>query len=267
MRLIKITSFSFLFFLVSGYHLHAQKSGNLELLGSILLDGKGTEGAEIVVLKGNEQVDKLITSSGGKFILTLDLNNVYNIKFSQTGSIVKNMTVDTKVPEEEKSTLFSFKFKVDLFTKVEGLDSIANFRLNKPVAKLKYDDSYDDFNYDEAYSKQRKAELDVVKNDMETLKALRDKEAADLLAKQMADSVANYKVDLEAKNKLAAQQKAEADSLAKLNTEKSKAEIEAAAAAAAAKAKEDEEARLKQLEQDKLNAIAEAKAKKIRSKI
>ncbi|MBL0052545.1 MAG: hypothetical protein IPP29_14065, partial [Bacteroidetes bacterium] len=106
---------------VSGYHLHAQKSGNLELLGSILLDGKGTEGAEIVVLKGNEQVDKLITSSGGKFILTLDLNNVYNIKFSQTGSIVKNMTVDTKVPEEENLLCSHLNLRLIYSPKLKGL--------------------------------------------------------------------------------------------------------------------------------------------------
>src|SRR5688572_31557377 len=54
----------------------AQKEGYLEVLGFVLAESKGIEGASIKVLKGDENVDNFLSSSGGKFIINLDLDHL-----------------------------------------------------------------------------------------------------------------------------------------------------------------------------------------------
>ena len=61
----------------------AQKVGFLEINGNVLQDGKGLEGADIKVLKGTENVDNVLSSNGGKFIINLDLGQNYTIIFSK----------------------------------------------------------------------------------------------------------------------------------------------------------------------------------------
>src|SRR5213080_2172705 len=101
----------------------AQKEGYLEVLGSVLTEGKGVEGASIKVLKGEENVDNFLSSSGGKFIINLDLNHLYTITFSKNGYITKSVLIDTKVPPEENTQIYSYKFKMELIKLPEGVPS------------------------------------------------------------------------------------------------------------------------------------------------
>ncbi|MBL0097726.1 MAG: hypothetical protein IPP46_15435 [Bacteroidetes bacterium] len=144
----------------------AQQPGYLELLGNVQQDGKGLEGAEIKVMKGTEVSDNLMSSACGKFIFNLDLGHSYTIVFSKNGSITKTVLIDTKVPEQYNSQIFSFKFKMDLFKAPEGQEPPKEAA--PPVAKLSYSDAYEDFDYDPEYSKSRKVEMDVVKQKMAT---------------------------------------------------------------------------------------------------
>src|SRR5688572_33235891 len=67
--------------------LQAQGTGYLEVVGSVYKDSKNLEGADILVMKGNEKVDQISTNAGGKFIVNLELNAVYTIVYTKTGSI------------------------------------------------------------------------------------------------------------------------------------------------------------------------------------
>lgn len=241
----------------------SKAQGNLEVLGSVMLDGKGVEGAEIKIKKGNEEVDKVVTSNGGKYILNLDLNAEYTIIFSKTGAISKSVMVDTKVPPSAVTTVFSFKFKIDLFKQVEGVD--AGDKLDKPVAKIGYSELYEDFDYDQKYSAARKSELEALKGDY--AKAAAEKEKARLAALEQArkDSIANAKFEAAKRATelalLAAAEKATQDSLAKVAAEEKRAEnLRIAAAAAAKQATEDSLMKIKVAE-EKARLQAEALAR------
>ena len=117
---MKINSFKSILFLINisllfGFSSKGQDKGYLEIFGSVTQDGKGMEGADIKVLKGNENSDNALSASGGKFILNLDLGFIYTVIFSKPGCISKAVAVDTHVPETEKDQIQSFKFKIELF--------------------------------------------------------------------------------------------------------------------------------------------------------
>ena len=114
-KFIKSISFLFFFIALTVTKALAQDKGYLEIMGSVLQDGKGMEGADIKVMKGNENSDNALSSSGGKFILNLDLGYSYLVIFSKPGHITKTVAVDTHVPAADKDQIQSFKFKIELF--------------------------------------------------------------------------------------------------------------------------------------------------------
>ena len=191
----------------------AQKQGYLEVLGSVTQDGKGLEGADIKVMRGNENADNAMTATKGSFIINLDLGNSYTIIFSKHGSITKKVLVDTKVPDEYKSQIFSYKFKIELFLLPEGTEMPKD--IDKPVAKLAFSEVYEDFDYDQLYTQTRKTEIDQIKKDMaaEILK----KDAA---KKATADKAKRDSLDAAHQQQVLAQsaEKNKQDSIAKETT-------------------------------------------------
>ena len=181
----------------------AQGTGYLEVVGSVLQSGKGLEGAELTVMKGNEKVDLVSTNPSGKFIVNLELNQGYIVIFTKNGSITKTVEIDTKVPEEYKDQIFSYKFKLDLFQKVEGVEEPEG--ISKPVAKIAFSDGIDNFDYDVNYTSARKSELEKVKQEMQAELA-KKKQAEELArAKAKADSLAKVNEDRAAQAKALAE--------------------------------------------------------------
>ncbi|MBK7970062.1 MAG: hypothetical protein IPK08_14605 [Bacteroidetes bacterium] len=204
----KRTSFSFflrpaiLTLLLLASHilqLQAQGTGYLEVVGSVLQSNKGLEGAELTVMKGNEKVDLVSTNASGKFIVNLELNNNYVIIFSKNGNISKTVEIDTKVPEESKDQIYSYKFKIDLFQKVEGVTEPES--ISKPVAKLGYSETVDDFDYDSNYTSARKSELEKVKQEMQAELARKKQEEELARTRARADSLAKINEDKAARAK------------------------------------------------------------------
>ncbi len=232
----------------------AQNSGYLELLGRVQQDGKSLEGASIRIFKGNEPIDEVITSSGGRFILNLDFNHLYTLVFSKRGAVTKAILVDTKVPLENQSIIFSYEFKIDLFKIAE--DEIQQALPDKPVARISYDPRFDDFNHDVKYTEARKEEFQQIKKDQ-----------AAILAKQRQDSIEAAKAEARARAIALAMEKAREDSLRKAEA------AERARQAAIQKAYQDsiqkvaaaaraEQARLEKLRQDSIaRAQAEERAR------
>ncbi|MFN6092053.1 MAG: hypothetical protein ACK44N_06535, partial [Bacteroidota bacterium] len=202
MRYLKV--FTLIAFVFCTQTLFAQEDGYLEVIGSVLQEGKGLEGTDITIMKGNEKFDNVITSSGGKFIVNLPFGFDYTLVFSKNGSVTKSVLVNTKVPDAEKSQIFSFKFKMDLFKTPEN--AVQPKEADKPVAKLKFSDDYADFDYDPEYSKTRKAELEGVKVKMEA-EAKKQEEAKKVaMEKARQDSIANVRAKQLAELKLKQEQ-------------------------------------------------------------
>jgi hypothetical protein len=214
MRLIKLMVAFCL--LMGSYSAFAQQDGYLEVVGSVLQDSKGLEGADIKIFKGNENVDNVLSSAGGKFIINLELGHDYTIVFSKNGSFTKSVIIDTKVPDDYKKQIFSFKFKMDLFKAPEGSEQPKD--AEKPVAKLSFSDMYEDFDYDAEYSKTRKTELESVKVKMAAEAAKQDAAKKAIAEKARQDSIADARAKQLALQKIQAEQeKVRQDSIAKEN--------------------------------------------------
>jgi len=54
------------------------------------------EGADIKVMKGNENADNAMTAGKGNFIINLDLGNSYTIIFSKNGTVTKKYWLTPK---------------------------------------------------------------------------------------------------------------------------------------------------------------------------
>ena len=171
----------------------AQDKGYLEVVGSVNQDKKALEGAEISVMRGNEVVETLLTNSKGNFIVNLELNSAYLLVYRKAGCVTKSVEFDTKVPDDYNGQIFSLKYKIDLFAKVDGLPEPSV--LEKPVAKYEYSDDYEDFTYDPNYTKTRKEENTKAKQELQVAAEKKRVEDEKIKAQAKADSlVAENKV-------------------------------------------------------------------------
>jgi hypothetical protein len=141
----------------------AQREGYLQIFGNIRKDTKNLEGAEIKVLKNNVAIQTLYTTANGKFVFNLPLNGEYIVSISKPGLLGKSVSISTVVPEDQKEIIFSYKFNVDLIPAVA--DATNAEALNKPIAKIAYSQTYEDFDYDQEYTKHARAEVDQVLKD------------------------------------------------------------------------------------------------------
>src|SRR5688572_16558860 len=117
---IKISIITLLLIVFNTNFSIAQKKGYVEVVGSVLIDSKGLEGADIKVFKGNENSDNALTSANGKFILNLDYGFNYRIVFSKNGYVSKTVVYDSSIPEGEEDIIRSNKFKIELFKIPDG---------------------------------------------------------------------------------------------------------------------------------------------------
>ncbi|HNF32876.1 MAG TPA: hypothetical protein PLU51_10725, partial [Bacteroidia bacterium] len=260
----KLFVLAVIFVLTSAPFAFAQK-GSLELLGNVKQNGKGLEGAEISIMKGNEQVDNILSGNGGKFIINLDLDAVFTLVFSKAGCVTKSIVFDTRVPEPVKNQLLSNrKFGIELFKVPEGVEQPKE--LAKPVAKWSWNDAYDDFDYDLEYSNARKQENEVVKKQLEEMAIVQEKQKKDSLAKARLDSINQAKADEQVRLAELAAKKAEEAKQKKIEEERlaalsaAKKHEEDSLRAAQLKADAIERARLVALEKARQDSIAKANA-------
>lgn len=142
------------------------KKQYLELKGMIKqskTNPKGKEdmldSAQITVYEyvGNakNKIYSFYSNSKGKCEIKLPLDKRYVLEVSKEGYVSKNFEINTKVPDKEKAA-FVFPFTIDIFEKVDGLDVSV---LSKPIAKVNYSFTYDQFDYDYTYTERVNSEL------------------------------------------------------------------------------------------------------------
>ena len=134
------------------------------MYGNITENNKKLPGA-VVSLYANGSLLTSVTSSGGKYELTLELGVDYMVTYTKPGFITKRIEFNTKnVPADRAKNPFSdFPIDIDLFPEIPGTD--IDKVLMQPIGKIAYDKDYDkvgDFVSDDAYHQSIQSLLDKI---------------------------------------------------------------------------------------------------------
>ena len=233
---------------------------HLEVNGKVQKGNKPAGAVNIEITSPGVATQNIVSKENGKFDFKLDLQKNYLIKFSKGGLVSKVIEFNTKLPPDQADIIYEYPFNVELFDDLGGISK--NDAMTKPVARIAYNPTYENFMDDENYTRQIKSQQDQARKAAEEIHKQQEKQRLDSLNKLWSDSLARSKSN---EAKLLAekgeqerlrkeQEKARNDSIDKVN-----AASLAAAAAAAAKQK----ARLDQLalEEAKANSLAETREK------
>ena len=138
-----------------------------DIIGSVKKeeDKKRMEGATITVKRNGVVWKTIIADARGRFEVPLLPEAVYIIVVSKPMHVTKRVEVSTKnIPAEDAKFGFEFPFEISLFEKKEGLDVSI---LDKPIAKIAFEPDFGTLEFDPAYTKSIKAQLDHLKKELE----------------------------------------------------------------------------------------------------
>ncbi len=156
---------------------------SLNINGSLVIDNAGSEGARIVVLRNNIELEKREIGKKGRFDFKFGLGADYKLLFEKDGYITKIVNINTDVPDEIVQSNPNFppvKLIVTLLPQVEGVD-ISIFE--QAIANLNYNHELDDFTFDKEYSSRIKDK--IAKTEQEIRKALAQKGSEALAREQL----------------------------------------------------------------------------------
>lgn len=127
----------------------ARAQNHLELPVDFMIEN-GNFSQTVVAVK--KEGVTLFTMQGKGFLkIKLDFNNDYVLSFSKPGYITKSIAVNTDVPPERMAQAFEpYKIGVKIFRQYEGVNIVV---YNQPVARIHFNPSIDDFDYDVDYTK------------------------------------------------------------------------------------------------------------------
>lgn len=186
----------------------AQQS--LEIIGAVKEGTKPLSDVKVTLMKNGAVVRHVSTNASGKFNFTFEPNANYLIVATRDGYVSKSVSFATKVPADAGPT-WDFDFIIDLFKDMPGLDK-AVFR--NPVAKVYYNPSVNDFDYDLDYAMDFQRREREAMQKMEELKINKEKEEkvkaeAEAKAKAEAEKVAAEQAKKQAAELKAKQQQFE----------------------------------------------------------
>ncbi len=243
---------------------HYSFTQTVEIKGKVKKDNKPSAGVSIQISGIGITTQTITSKENGSFSFILDLQKNYSITFSKAGLVSKIIEFNTKLPPDQADIIYLYPFNLDLF---DDLGLISNAEaLSKPVARIAYDPTYENFMDDQNYTKKIKAEQELKRKAIEEIHRQKEKVRLDSLNKIWNDSLAKVKSRENQSMSDKAQQdrlriekeKARQDSIVKANT----------AAQAAAKEKDRLEAEAKQKEKQKQEAeLAANMAAKERQKV
>ena len=129
--------------------------------GSVKEGWKNLNGANLTISKNGSQVSSGSLTTG-KFEHPFEVNSKYLMEFSMAGYVSKKIEFITAVPATATES-WEFDFVVELFKDQNGLDKAVFLN---PVAKVRYEESNKDFDYDLDYTMefQRKRPLRNLRN-------------------------------------------------------------------------------------------------------
>ena len=155
-----------LFTILISFSIYAQGSkGYLEVVGKVKVGKKMITGADVNVYLNNSKIQSVKTVTDGKFNFKFDIDKEYIVEVSGQGLVTKKVLFETKAPD--KDLIYKYSFTVELFESYPGIDVSS---LNKPVAKVNYNEDADAFDYDIAYTELMRKEIDKITTQIEVYK-------------------------------------------------------------------------------------------------
>lgn len=137
-----------------------QNEGILNVAGAVIVGDRPIAGAEIIVYRGNEIVERHVTSRRGTFSIDLPLNQQNVVSFSSTGMITKSILFNTQVPQQVGAgELFYFEFILDLFADVPWVDKTI---FESPIITISFDGQTEEFTYQRDEHRAIRAQLDAI---------------------------------------------------------------------------------------------------------
>lgn len=212
----------------------AQKNGYLQINGKIRKDNKPEQGVSIQIAASGAQSQTVASKDNGGFTFNLDLQKSYTIKFIKAGLVTKVVEFNTTVPGDQLDIIYQKEFNIDLFPDIVGVSQ--DKAMSKAVAKFSYNATYEDFEYDQNYSKQILGEQEAVRKVAEDVNKQQERARLDSLNKAWNDSLVKAKAreaELLAKRSEqdktnAEREKAKQDSIVRANASAQAAAISAA---------------------------------------
>lgn len=160
-------------FILATFFVSVQSQDNDKVVafGKLKIEWGENENAKITLYQDGKKVDNFYTKNNGKFEFILQLNHQYTFWFEKSGYVTKKVEFNTQVPDKVlKNPDFEpfpdFDFNVTLFKIYPDVDTMF---FEKPVGKIQYNASLNDFDYDKDYN------LEIIKQMEEIEKKIKEK--------------------------------------------------------------------------------------------
>jgi len=142
------------------------EQGYVDVQGTVKFDKRPIENAKIEIYENGLQIKQYASNISGRFDFQLDLNKTFVLAITKTGMVTKRIQFETYVPENEIG-IWTYKFTVEIFPMVDGLNISI---LEKPIAIIKFDNTWGAFDYDEDYTNSILKDIDRLLKEYEDLK-------------------------------------------------------------------------------------------------
>jgi len=149
-------------------------------INAIIRDSKGPDKADEKTIKGviikvlNENdylVASYFTDKKGKTNFSLPLDKKFKVLITKKGYVTKIVEINTAVPKEVNAA-FIFPVDVAIFAEVKNLNTAV---LNKPIAKVQFNNMQKEFVYDITYTHKINGELKKMYKEFYQLKKEEEK--------------------------------------------------------------------------------------------
>jgi hypothetical protein len=143
---------------------YAQKVTFLEVPVKLEVEKGDLDGVVVKVKKDGK--DAFTQSGASKMRFKLDFDKKYSLIFTKDGYITKTIEFNTSVPAERINKGFeAYKIGVKLYKQGEDNNTVV---YNQPVARIKYEQNIDEFNFDTDYSKSILSAIALINDNEKT---------------------------------------------------------------------------------------------------
>lgn len=140
---------------------YGQKVTFLEVPVKLEVEKSDLDGVVVKVKKDGK--DAFTQSGASKMRFKLDFDKKYSLIFTKDGYITKTIEINTAAPSDRIEKGFdAYKIGVKLYKQGEDNNTVV---YNQPVARIKYDQNIEEFNFDTDYSKSILAAIALDKDE------------------------------------------------------------------------------------------------------
>ncbi len=116
--------------------------------GQVLVDGKKTDGYELMLYNGNTALGKLASDKNGRFELELDIDAAYTVRIIKPGYQTKMLYIDTSIPKD----LVSYPgYECTVSLQEKASPNVDPFYTDFPSAIVRYNAELGGFYHSEHY--------------------------------------------------------------------------------------------------------------------